>query len=112
MGLRIKLHPGGGGGLFAKSCPTLSDPMDCSPRGSSIHGIFQARVLEWGCHCLLHSTACCPLISFIEIPADLQMFSWQMFDMDKLSRSSQTQFLLLQNYFMWFPQGKKKISLQ
>ena len=29
-------------------CPTLSDPMDCSPPGSSIHGIFQARVLEWG----------------------------------------------------------------
>ena len=31
----------------AQSCPTLSDPMDCSPPGSSIHGIFQARVLEW-----------------------------------------------------------------
>ena len=32
----------------AQPCPTLSDPMDCSPPGSSIHGIFQARVLEWG----------------------------------------------------------------
>ena len=32
----------------ALSCPTLSDPMDWSLRGSSIHGIFQARVLEWG----------------------------------------------------------------
>ena len=31
----------------AQSCPTLSDPMDCSPRGSSVHGICQARVLEW-----------------------------------------------------------------
>ena len=31
----------------AQSCPTLSDPLDCSPPGSSIHGIFQARVLEW-----------------------------------------------------------------
>ena len=31
-----------------QSCPTLCDPMDCSPPGSSIHGIFQARVLEWG----------------------------------------------------------------
>ena len=31
-----------------ESCPTLSDPMDCSPPGSSIRGIFQARVLEWG----------------------------------------------------------------
>ena len=32
----------------AQSCPTLSNPMDWSPPGSSIHGIFQARVLEWG----------------------------------------------------------------
>ena len=31
-----------------QSCPTLCDPMDCSPPGSSIHGIFRARVLEWG----------------------------------------------------------------
>ena len=31
-----------------QSCPTLRDPMDCSLPGSSIHGIFQARVLEWG----------------------------------------------------------------
>ena len=31
-----------------QSCPTLRDPMDCSPPGSSVHGIFQARVLEWG----------------------------------------------------------------
>ena len=31
-----------------QSCPTLSDPMDCSLPGSSIHGTFQARVLEWG----------------------------------------------------------------
>ena len=32
----------------AQSCPTLCDPMDCSLQGSSIHGIFQARVPEWG----------------------------------------------------------------
>ena len=32
----------------AQSCPTLSDRMDCSLPGSSIRGIFQARVLEWG----------------------------------------------------------------
>ena len=30
-----------------QSCLTLSDPMDCSPPSSSVHGIFQARVLEW-----------------------------------------------------------------
>ena len=32
----------------AQSCPTLSEPMDCSLPGSSVHGISQARVLEWG----------------------------------------------------------------
>ena len=32
----------------AQSCPTLCDPMDCSPPSSSVHGISQARVLEWG----------------------------------------------------------------
>ena len=32
----------------AQSCPTLHDPMDCSLAGSSVHGIFQVRVLEWG----------------------------------------------------------------
>ena len=34
--------------LAAQSCPPLCDPMDCSPPGSSVHGIFQARILEWG----------------------------------------------------------------
>ena len=33
---------------IAQLCPTLGDPMDCSLPGSSIHGICQARVLEWG----------------------------------------------------------------
>ena len=32
----------------AQSCPTLSEPMDCSLPGSSVHGSFQATVLEWG----------------------------------------------------------------
>ena len=32
----------------AQSCPTLSDPVDCSLQGSSVHGIFQAAALEWG----------------------------------------------------------------
>ena len=31
----------------AQSCPTLCDPMDCSPPGSSVHGVSQARTLEW-----------------------------------------------------------------
>ena len=33
--------------LVAQSCLTLGDPMDCSPQGSSVHGILQARILEW-----------------------------------------------------------------
>ena len=33
--------------LVAQLCLTLRDPMDCSPPGSSAHGIFQARILEW-----------------------------------------------------------------
>ena len=38
----------GKGKEVAQLCPTLSDPMDCSPPDFSIHGIFQARVWEWG----------------------------------------------------------------
>ena len=33
--------------LVPKSCPTFCDPMDCNPLGSSVHGISQARILEW-----------------------------------------------------------------
>ena len=33
--------------LVARSCLTLCDPMDCIPPGSSVHGILQARILEW-----------------------------------------------------------------
>ena len=33
--------------LVAESCPALCNPMDCSPSGSSVHGILQARILEW-----------------------------------------------------------------
>ena len=43
----------------AQSCPTLSDPMDCSLPGSSIHGIFQARVLEWVAICSLSHFQIC-----------------------------------------------------
>ena len=47
------LHPHGGVVLTgnvhvcAQSCPTLCDPADCSPPGSSVHGILQARILQW-----------------------------------------------------------------
>ena len=38
----------------AQPCPTLSDPVDCSLPGSPVHGIFQARVLEWGAIAFSH----------------------------------------------------------
>ena len=38
MGVKVKI---------TQSCPTLCDPMDCSLPGSSVHGVFQARILEW-----------------------------------------------------------------
>ena len=41
----------------AQPCPTLSDPMHCSLPGSSVHGIFQARVLEWGAIAFSNSDA-------------------------------------------------------
>ena len=44
----------------AQSCPTPSNPMDCSPPGSSIHGIFQARVLEWGATAFSSANASIP----------------------------------------------------
>ena len=36
-----------GSALVTQACRTLCDPMDCSPPGSSVHGIFQARIMEW-----------------------------------------------------------------
>ena len=51
----------------AQSCPTLSDPMDCSLPGSSIHGIFQARVLEWGAIAFSVRYYGIPLLAFLNI---------------------------------------------
>ena len=71
----------------AQSFPTLSDPMDCSLPGSSVHGIFQARVLEWvviafsdECNCAVvlekamapHSSTLAWKISWMEEPSRLQ----------------------------------------
>jgi len=56
----------------AQSCLTLSDPMDCSPPGSSIHGIFQARVLEWGAIAFSGSSHC--FIAILE-PTSVNIFS-------------------------------------
>ena len=44
------------GSEVVRSCPTLCDPIDCSPPGSSIHGIFPGKSTGVGCHCLLRKT--------------------------------------------------------
>ena len=69
-----------------QSCPTLSDPMDCSPPGSSVHGIFQARVLEWGAIAFstAQHTACKidnALVSYLEY-CNLQNFHGKQMDLD------------------------------
>ena len=56
---------------ITQSCPTLSDPMDCSLPGSSTHGIFQARVLEWGA------------IAFSVVEAHLCPIHWRFFKIRK-----------------------------
>ena len=53
----------------AQSCPTLSDPMDCSLPSSSVHGIFQARVLEWGAIAFFSANVLYPFL-----------FSWDFYN--------------------------------
>ena len=48
LGKPAMFHHAAAAAKLLQSCSTLCDPMDCSLPGSSIHGIFQARVLEWG----------------------------------------------------------------
>ena len=55
-----------------QSCPTLSDPVDCSPPGSSVHGIFQARVLEWGAIAFSGNT----LQWYLKVGLKLNIKSW------------------------------------
>ena len=44
---KMYFHSGKGCYVRAQSCPTVCNPMDCSPSGSSVHGMFQASILEW-----------------------------------------------------------------
>ena len=63
----------------AQSCPTLSDPMDCSPPGSSIHGIFQARALEWGAIAFSgHKTLADPQTLFLKSHISKATFSLEL----------------------------------
>ena len=63
--------------LAAKLCLTLCDPMDCSLPGSSVHGIFQARILEWIAIFLLQ-------VIFLTLESSLRLLIWQT---DSLSLS-------------------------
>ena len=71
----------------AQSCRTLSDPMDCSPPGSSVHGILQARVLEWGA--IAFSEACalgnCKYNMHLGIPFSIHISSKLFYQVTCLS---------------------------
>ena len=58
----------------AQLCPTLRDPMDCSPPGSSLHGIFQARVLEWGAIETAYTLSKVSFRVFVLLPLDCHCF--------------------------------------
>ena len=61
----------------AQSCLTLCDPLDCSLPGSSIHGIFQARVLEWGAIAFSARLVSSPL-NGSSSPALEKLWSWDL----------------------------------
>ena len=73
----------------AQSCLTPSDPMDCSPPGPSVHGIFQARVLEWVAtafsdslyYLLINS---CHTIIMTKVISSYIMYSWKYFEEENL----------------------------
>ena len=79
-----------------QSCPTLSDPMDCSLLGSSIHGIFQARLLEWGAIAFSESIIYCPTNSLCSTCSSLSShqfltntgpFTFHSFSFSRMSSS-------------------------
>ena len=62
----------------AQTCLTLSDPMDCSLPDSSVHGIFQARILEWGAIAFSETVTNCVNISSLvvtSVPSSGEMLS-------------------------------------
>ena len=87
----------------AQSCPTPSDPMDCSPWGPSVHGIFQARVLEWGA--ITFSTSYCVLFNSVQWLSSVQLFvCWR----DCNSHNSHT---LWHSYYLHFMIGEAKAHM-
>ena len=74
----------------AQSCPTLSDPMDCSLPGSSVHGIFQARVLEWILYLVISYEHSSNQVKFLQTDATMEMFT-QIFELINPSKLSKQQ---------------------
>ena len=77
----------------AQSCPTPSDPMDCGPPGSSIHGIFQARVLEWGAIAFWMSCIC-TVSYYLAVERDglvICVMMWMNLSIIILSKKSESQ---------------------
>ena len=66
--------------VTCQSCRAFCDPMDCSPPGSSVHGIFQARVLEWGAKC----------VRWVQLCGSLSILWHSAFFMVQLSHSYMT----------------------
>ena len=104
----------------SQSCVTLGDPMDCSPPGSSVHGIFQARVLEWGAiafsndpFCSVFKTACllcilCHIIAsilkqhYLSFPIAVCLFIYERYSLSLSALALHYSFPSL------FPLGQRK----
>ena len=90
----------------AQSCPTLCGPMDCSPPGSSVHGIFQARVLEWGAIAVSKAYMNMPisfhtLINLIQIKFKIMILLKFSFELHSIYRLIQGQLVLFHVEFSY-----------
>ena len=94
----------------AQSCPTLRNPMDCSLPGSSVHGIFQARVLEWGAIAFSDSTSM--TLQKMLLACWFGIIIWRQVGKDHMNDTScrskhllgvmcQTPYFSLQDWYWW-----------
>ena len=85
------------GSEVAQSCPTLRDPMDCSPPGSSVHGVSQARVLEWG------TIALSEKMSLVVVLPELSFQGCQLEDTTS-GKITYTRVSQVNSFLLWGPQ--------
>ena len=95
----------------AQSCLTLSDPMDCSLPGSSVHGIFQARLLEWGAIAFSKTTLENLLIIFKNIILDFMVLS-KVFTSYFSSKDLNDHFLWSHQHFMDITQSISTVKVK